>query len=182
MQEKPKTEISNYASLPLVKKIETIVKYARNYVVKYHKFKDVVFLFDKNATTYMVPIDDHKFLTKPEYKRLFNDIMISIVDEVQYKYNTSITNVLYIYVNVFDTTAVEKVNLDIPWEEDLDRRNSMIVIIESQFNHDISIYDCISIVDEKTYTIVSEKPIKKLNLSKLDADHLVSGFLTNILK
>lgn len=173
---------SKFAELPLINKIEHVVDYSKKYLIKNHKLKDTFFVFDSNERIYMIPIDNRKFLDIYEYRKLFNKVAISVIEELEAKYNIKIINSLYIYKRIFDTTVTEEVDLDIEWEEDELRKDAMIVLQESKFNVDINVYGCIeTTVDSDKYTLLSEKPIQKINLSKLDNDHSIKGFLTNII-
>lgn len=169
--------------MSLAQKINRIVQYKRDYLIKNHALKASVFVFDSSNKVYMIPIDNKKFTDLNHYRNLFSRVLAGAIEEIEYSYNTTITHVLYVYVDVFDTTVTDIVNLDTRYQEDEHRRNAMIVMQEDKFNTNLNIYDCISIVDEDgTFTIVSDKPIKKVSISKLDNDQMIKGFLTNILK
>lgn len=173
---------SKFSNLPLINKIEQLIGFSKDYLVKHHELKNVFFVFDSTEKVYMVPIDNEKFIEMEEYKELFNKIASAVIEEIEMKHNTKITNSLYIFKGIFDTTSVDKIDLDIEWEEDELRKNAMIVLQESKFNIDMKIYGCIeTTVDNDRYTLLSEKPIQKINLSKLDSDHNIKGLLTNII-
>jgi hypothetical protein len=174
---------NSFSDMDLSEKMQKITEYYRNYLMKHHTLKDNFFLFDDSGKTYMIPIENKKFIDIDIYRKLFGKVVIEKIKEIEAEHSTTITNLFYIRKIVFDTTAEEIINFDDSWEEDEHRRASMVILHENKFNYDISVYDCISIIDKgEQYTLVSENPIKKLNLSKLDADHMVEGFLTNIIR
>jgi len=171
----------DYAKLSIINKIDKITKYARKYLMTHHELKDNFFIFDKLGKSYMIPIDNKKFVQIPEYKDLFNKLAKAIIKKVERENNTQIVNFLYIYNDIFDTTASDTLDLNISWKEDQARRDSMIVLNESLFETIVDVYDKISIIDNKRYTIISENPIKTININKLDIEWEIKGFLTNMI-
>ena len=175
--------MSEFPILNLSNKINHLIDFSKQQLTKHHRLDNCFFLIDRNLTVYLIPIENDKFIDVQEYRKLFNKIASRVVKQIETEYDTVITNTLYIYVDVFDVTATNKVDLNAQWDEDLERKNSMIVINESKFNTNISVYGYIHWhLEDGEHSIISEEPIKKLNLSKLDSDNEIKGFLTNILK
>lgn len=175
--------IKEFKNKTLKEKVNSVIDLNKQKLIISGKIDNNIYLIDDKEKLRIIPVSDIKYLKDAEYMDIFRGIIKSIILDFNEK-NIKIKHLFYLKNSYFDFSYTDypKLNLDNSFSSE-NGNECLLVYFENKLSMRIEVYDKITGIDNgEKYSVLSKKPLKKLEYSKLDPDKELGGILTNIIR